>query len=288
MMNSVTEMLPTVDASESDFSRVGEALNLKQTDIERIVARQEERKVLFGQAAKELGLVTEADLQKVLSEQFGYSYVHDNNNTLSKELIAAHQPFSQAVENIRSLRGQLLIRWFNGQHKTLVATSSNTEDGASVLLANLAIVFSQLNKKTLLIDANLRQPNQHKLFGVETKLGLANILANRQGRYELTPQKSLPNLTILTAGTEAPNPQELLNRDGLVELLSDLEKMYDIILIDTSPSNLGMDYLTVVAKVKAALIVVRKDSTRIDDLAQIKSQIEIANAQIVGSVVQEF
>jgi Mrp family chromosome partitioning ATPase len=123
---------------------------------------------------------------------------------------------------------------------------------------------------------------------VETKLGLANILANRQGRYELTPQKSLPNLTILTAGTEAPNPQELLNRDGLVELLSDLEKMYDIILIDTSPSNLGMDYLTVVAKVKAALIVVRKDSTRIDDLAQIKSQIEIANAQIVGSVVQEF
>jgi chain length determinant protein tyrosine kinase EpsG len=288
MMNSVTEMLPTVDVSESDFSRIGEALNLKQTDIDRIVARQEERKVLFGQAAKELGLVTEADLQRVLSEQFGYSYVHDNNNTLSKELIAAHQPFSQAVENIRSLRGQLLIRWFNGQHKTLVATSSNTEDGASVLLANLAIVFSQLNKKTLLIDANLRQPNQHKLFGVETKLGLANILANRQGRYELTPQKSLPNLTILTAGTEAPNPQELLNRDGLVELLSDLEKMYDIILIDTSPSNLGMDYLTVVAKVKAALIVVRKDSTRIDDLAQIKSQIEIANAQIVGSVVQEF
>jgi protein-tyrosine kinase len=288
MMNSVSEMLPTVDASESDFSRIGEALKLKQADIDRIVAKQKDKNILFGQAAKELGLVSETDLQRVLSEQFGYSYVQDGNNAMSKDLIAARQPFSQAAENIRSLRGQLLIRWFNAQHKTLAITSANADDGASTLLANLAIVFSQLNKKTLLIDANLRQPNQQKLFGIETKLGLANILANRQGRYELTAQKSLPNLTVLTAGTEAPNPQELLNRDGLVELISDLEKIYDIILIDTSPSNLGMDYLTIVSKVKAALIVARKDSTRIDELAQLKTQIEIAGAHIVGSVVQEL
>jgi protein-tyrosine kinase len=287
-MNSVSEMLSTVDASENDLSRIGEALKLKQADVERIVAKQKEKNILFGQAAKELGLVTETDLQKVLSEQFGYAYVHDGSNTLSAQLIAAHHPFSQAVENIRSLRGQLLIRWFNSQNKILAVTSAKAEDGASVLLANLAIVFSQLNKKTLLIDANLREPNQQKLFGIETKLGLANILANRQGRYELTPQKSLPNLTVLAAGTAAPNPQELLNRDGLGDLLSDLEKMYDVILIDTSPSNLGMDYLTIVAKVKAVIIVARKDATLINELAELKSQIEIANAQIVGSIVQEL
>jgi protein-tyrosine kinase len=287
-MNSVSEIFSTVDGSENDLSRIGEALKLQQADIERIAAKQKEKNILFGQAAKELGFVTEADLQKVLSEQFSYAYVHDGSNTLSNQLIAAHQPFSQAVESIRSLRGQLLIRWFNSQNKILAVTSAKAEDGASVLLANLAIVFSQLNKKTLLIDANLREPNQQKLFGIEAKLGLANILANRQGRYELTPQKSLPNLTILAAGTAAPNPQELLNRDGLVELLSDLDKMYDVILIDTSPSNLGMDYLTVVAKVKAAIIVARKDTTLINELAELKAQIEIANAQIVGSIVQEL
>ncbi len=280
------------DAVASDSARLGDALiahtKLKQQDIDRVLAFQADKNILFGEAAIQLGLITKEDLQKALSEQFNYSYLHDGNQKLSQLLVAAHQPFSLEVEHLRSLRSQLLIRWFDQGNKSLAVTSVSQDEGASEFVANLAIIFSQLNKKTLLIDANLRQSKQHKLFNIETKVGLANILANRQGLYQLARQQSLPNLAILTAGTEVPNPQELLSQSALTDLLVDLEKIYEIILIDTSPLESGSDVLTVVSKVKAAVILTRKDVTAVADLQLLHQQLNMAGAQIVGSVLQDY
>lgn len=289
-MNSLPEKQEQANV-EYDLNRIGEALiahaKLKEQDIDRILERQKEKNVLFGEAAKELGLIADKDLKKVLSEQFGYSYLHDVNHQFDKSLVAAHAPFSKTVEGLRSLREQLLLRWFNHGNKTLAIASVSKEDGASDLIANLAILFSQLNKSTLLIDADLRQPSHQKLFGIEQKVGLTNILANRKGQYELGREKMLPNLSILTAGTQAPNPQELLNRDTFPKLLSDLENVYDIILIDTSPADTGLDYLAVLSKVKAAMIIARKDKTMLADLKMLKAQLDTTQAHIVGSVFLE-
>jgi protein-tyrosine kinase len=285
------------DNIADDHARIGDILialeKLNQQDVDRILARQREKNILFGEAAKQLALISESDIEQVLSQQFSYSYIHkasasEKIQLLSKALVAAHSPFSEEVENLRSLRSQLLIRWFGLRNKTLAITSANTNDGASLVAANLAIVFSQLNKNTLLIDANLRQATQHHLFGIETKLGLSNILANRQGRYQLSRQESLPNLTILTAGTDVPNPQELLSKTGFSELLIDLEKIYDIILIDTSPLNLGSDVLTVVSKAKAAIIVAKKDFTMAGEIQDLNQQLHMTGANILGSVLQEI
>lgn len=272
----------------SDSISIGEALiknaKLKKADVERVLALQLEKNMLFGDAAKQLGLISEDDLQKALAQQFNYTYLQNGVNQLSQQLIAAHSPFSAEVENLRSLRGQLLIRWFDHGNKTLAITSASNEDSASFLAANLAIVFSQLNKKTLLIDANFRQATQHKLFNIDVKIGLANILANRQGQYALVRPQSLPNLAILTAGTTVPNPQELLSQPGFAELIVDLEKVYDIILIDTSPLSFGSDALTVVSKVKAAIIVAKKDTTIAADIQYLNQQITITGANVIGSV----
>ena len=272
----------------TDSARIGDALithaKLNQTDVDRVLALQVEKNLLFGEAAKQLGLITEDDLQKILSQQFNYSYLQEGSNKLSQLLTAAHKPFSGEVENLRSLRSQLLMRWFDQGNKTLAITSASNQDSASLLAANLAIVFSQLNKKTLLIDANLRQATQHKLFNIETKVGLANILANRQGRYTLAKQQSLPNLAILTAGTTVPNPQELLSQSSFAELILDLEKVYDVILIDTSPLEFGSDALTVASKVKAAIIVAKKDTTVAADVQYLSQQIVMTGAKVIGSV----
>lgn len=271
-----------------DAKRMGDALarhvKLTQQDIVRILELQREKNMLFGEAAKKLGLITEDDLQKVLSEQFNYAYVQEGNHPISPLLVAAHKPFDIEVEHLRSLRSQLSIRWFDQGHKTLAVTSVSGDDDASLLIANLAIVFSQLNKKTLLIDANLRNAQQHRLFHVETKLGLANILANRQGQYTLSKQESLPNLTILSAGTAVPNPQELLSQNSLATLLVDLEKIYDVILIDTAPIDLGLDVLTVVSKAKAAIIVAKKDTTPVPAMQQLSQQLLMTGAKVLGSV----
>jgi protein-tyrosine kinase len=280
-----------------DHARIGDTLiahkKLKQQDVDRILALQQEKNILFGEAAKQLGLISSSDLEQVLSQQFSYSYIYEENKSkkgqqLSKALVAAHSPFSEEVENLRSLRSQLLIRWFDLGNKTLAITSASIGDGANLVAANLAIVFSQLNKNTLLIDANLRHASQHNMFDVETKLGLSNILANRQGRYQLSRQESLPNLTILTAGTDVPNPQELLNKIGFAELLIDLEKIYDIILIDTSPLSLGSDVLTVASKAKAAIIVAKKDWTMAIEIQDLNQQLGMTGAKILGSVIQEL
>lgn len=281
---------PLHEVVSPDPTRIGDALiahaKLKQQDIDHILAYQKEKNILFGEAAKQLGLISEDDLQKVLSEQFNYSYLHDTNQKLSPALIAAHQPFSIEVESLRSLRGQLMMRWFDQGNKSLAVTSVSKQEGASALVANLAIIFSQLNKKTLLIDANLRQSTQQQLFNIDAKVGLANILANRQGRYQLARVPSLPNLAILTAGTEVPNPQELLSQSAFSDLLLNFENIYDIILIDTSPLELGSDVLTVVSKVKAAIVVSRKDVTAAADLQQLNQQLSMTGAKVIGSVLQ--
>lgn len=284
----MAEELSTIANHQNGASKLGAALGLDSEQIEKVVARQQEKNILFGEAAKELGFVSEIQLKKGLSEQFGFSYGEAQEGGLSKLLIAAHNPFSSEVEGIKSLRSQLLIRWFNKANKTLALASASHEDGASTLVANLAILFSQLNKKTLLIDANLRKPNQQSLFAINNKLGLANILANRQGEYQLKPQNTLPNLTVLSAGTEAPNPQELLNRDSLSDIIEDLEKVYDVILIDTSPANLGDDYLSVISKTKGVMLIARKGVTLISELELMKSNIAVTDSVLLGAVLQEL
>jgi chain length determinant protein tyrosine kinase EpsG len=261
---------------------------LAAQDVEQILELQKRKKILFGDAAIELGLITDRDLKKVLSQQFNYPYLDEGSHQLNEVLVAAHTPFSDEVEILRSLRGQLLTRWFNLGHKTLAVTSANVEDGASLLAANLAIVFSQLNKKTLLIDANLRRSVQNSLFNIETKLGLANILANKQGSYELARLNSLPNLSILPAGTTVPNPQELLNSNGFSELITNLEKVYDIIIFDSSPLILGSDALTVAANAKAAIVVARKNKTLAVEIQHLVQQLHMANTNILGSVLQGY
>lgn len=282
------EQTVTSVTDSPDAKRMGDALavhaKLTQQDIARILELQRDKNMLFGEAAKKLGLITEDDLQKVLSEQFNYAYLQDDNHKISPLLIAAHKPFALEVEQLRSLRSQLSMRWFDQNNKTLAVTSVSSDDDASQLVANLAIVFSQLNKKTLLIDANLRNAKQHRFFHIDTKLGLANILANRQGQYTLSKHESLPNLAILTAGTEVPNPQELLSQNNLATLLADLEKIYDVILIDTSPIHLGLDVLTVVSKAKAAIIVAKKDTTQVPDMQQLSQQLSMTGATVLGSV----
>lgn len=291
-MESPNNYLINNNSQTDDHIRIGDALiahaKLKQQDVERVLELQKSKNMLFGDAAIALGLIKDSDLKKVLSKQFNYPYVNEGGLPLSKTLVAAHAPFSEEVEELRRLRSQLLICWFDLGYKTLAVTSASPEDGASRVAANLAIVFSQLNKKTLLIDANLRKSVQNKLFNVETKLGLSNILANKQGSYELSRQPDFPNLSILSAGTEVPNPQELLSQDGLADLILNLEKVYDIILFDTSPMNLGSDALAIVSKAKGAIIVARKDHTLATEVQYLHKQLNLTGAKVIGSVIQEF
>ena len=261
---------------------------IKAEDAERIIRLQKADNIRFGDAAQKLGLITEEDIKQVLSLQFDYPYLQAGEAKFSKELIAAYKPFSKQVEALRALRSQLILRWFNEGNKSLAIVSATSSDGCSNLAANLAVVFSQLGEQTLLVDANLRAPVQHKIFNLNESRGLSDILAGRAGLEVVKKIDSFVDLTVLGAGTVPPNPQELLSRPNFIEFMKQAAAHYDVVIVDTSPAIDTSDAQTVASRCQGALLTSRLNETRISDLTNIRDQLTLAGVQIVGAVVNDF
>lgn len=262
-----------------------DAGKLKPQDLERVLKLQQSQNLRFGAAALQLGLVTEADIQQVLSQQFEYPTIPAAEASLSPELTAATDPYSKAAEALRTVRSELLLRWFKDGRKTLAVGSARADEGASYLAANLAVLFAQMGRKVLLIDANMRQPRQHEIFNLGKGMGLSDVLAERVPTLEVRAVKSFPTLTVLPAGSPPPNPAELLARPTFGALLSGLEISYDIILLDTAPAQLSSDFQLISARVGGMLIATRRNVSRLASLAELKEKITFTGAQVVGAVV---
>lgn len=283
--SSITEAATSIRADGNIGKLLLDAGKLKQQDMERVLKLQQEQNLRFGEAAQKLGLVTEADIQQALSQQFEYPYIPASEASLSPELTSAISPYSKEAEALRSVRSELLLRWFKDGRKTLAIGSTQDDDGASYLTANLAILFAQMGRRVLLIDANMRQPRQHEIFSLGNGMGLSDILAERAPSLQVRSIKQFPTLTVLPAGSPPPNPTELLARPTFGSLLSGLESSYDIILLDTAPSQTSSDFQLVSARVGGMLIAARRHVSRLGPLAELKEKIIYSGAQVVGAVV---
>lgn len=257
-------------------------------DAEQILRLQKEEGLRFGDAAQKLGLITAEDINQVLSLQFAYPYLLAGQGHFDSKLVAAYQPFTSEVEELRALRSQLLLRWFSDTEKVLAIVSANSGEGCSHLAANLAIVFSQLGENTLLIDANLREPCQNKIFNLTEKQGLSDILAGRAGIEVVTRIDVFNSLNILGAGTTPPNPQELLSRSSFANFISQVSSNYDVVIIDTPPALKNSDAQSVIAKCHGALLVSRLNHTLVSDMSDLCAQIKVTGASIVGAVLNEY
>ena len=263
---------------------------LKVQDLERILRLQREGNLRFGEAAIRLDLLTPADIDYALSLQFDFAYLLPGQSAVSEEVVTAYVPNSPKAEALRGLRSQLMLRWFDAgpANKALAIVSAERKDGRSHIAANLAVVFSQLGERTLLVDADLRHPRQHRLFGIEGHIGLSTVLSERAGMEALQSIPSLPNLAVLPAGALAPNPTELLARPVLPLLLQQLSHAFDVILLDSSASAEIADAQILAVRAGAALIVARKNSARTWQVQGISAQVTEARATIVGAVLNDY
>lgn len=283
------------DAREpSDNRRIGAILidegKLRIQDAERIINAQKEHGMRFGEAAIALGLASEADIQRALSLQHDYPYLLPNESKLSRKLGAAYEPFSKQGEALRALRSQLLLRWFSGEpeRRTLAVVSPDRGDGRSVLCANLAIVFSQLGERTLLIDADLRRPMQHELFSLGNRAGLSAILSRRAEMDAIEPIPAFDNLFVLPAGAVPPNPQELLSRPQFAQVLEQAASRFEAVLIDTPAAGVFADAQTIAVRSSGALLVTRKHRTRLHEAEELAQALGRLSAHMVGVVINEF
>jgi receptor protein-tyrosine kinase len=281
-------------AFEPDERAIGvilvQAGRLTADGVDAILARQQNRPLRFGDAGLELGLISQADIDYALARQFEYPYLRPGESPVSEQVVAAYNPFSPQVEALRALRSELLLRWFDGhpQHKALAIVSAGGKEGRSYIASNLAVVFSQLGGRTLLIDADLRNASQHKLFGLENRVGLSAMLAGRAGAEAVQRIPPLANLSILPAGVLPPNPQELLARPVFAHLLRQLSEHVDFILLDSPPADESADAQTLAVRAGAALVVVRKNASRLARVRKVCASVTHARTTVVGAVLNDY
>jgi chain length determinant protein tyrosine kinase EpsG len=287
-----TTAAPNFAATPNRDSSIGglllESGKITPENAERVLRMQKELGIRFGEAAQRLGLITEADIQQVLARQFDYPYLQRGETTFSPELIAAYQPFGPQVEMLRAIRSQLMLRWFARGRKALVIASVNQDDGVALFAANLAVVFSQLGEQTLLVDADLRHPSQHETFALSNRQGLSDVLAGRAGLDAITRIDSFVALSVLGAGTQPPNPQELLSRSSFSALNDQLAERHDVVLYNVPGYASGADVMAVAARAGGVLLVARKNQTSLDDIAAFSDQLERNGVEIIGSVLNDF
>lgn len=266
-----------------------DAGRLKLDDAERILKVQREQGLRFGDAGMQLQLISQADIDFALARQFDYPYLTRGESQVRDEVVAAYEPFSPVVEKLRAVRSQLMLRWFGAEEeqKALAIVSPSAGDGRSWLAANLAVVFSQLGERTLLIDADLRNPHQHTLFGIDNKLGLSAVLSGRGGPDAITRIPSLLDLSVLPAGAIPPNPQELLSRPIFAKLIGECASAFDVILIDTPPATTYADAQMISVRASGALLLAQCNRSRSSQLRRVASDLVQAGTTLVGSVLNE-
>jgi protein-tyrosine kinase len=284
-----TLMSKIQSASRSIGAILVDAGKLTAPDADRILKIQREQGLKFGEAAIQLGLLTENDILYALSVQFNHPYLSGASprQALSDDLVAAYRPFSKEGEHVRTLRSQLQMRLFdeNHKHKALAVVSPGRGEGRSYLAANLAIAFAQSGERTLLIDGNMREPAQHKLFNLDNDNGLSKLLAGRIDDRVVNFVGGLPGLGVLTSGPTPPNPTELLGRHAFEAILTKSAMSFDVVIIDTPAVDSGMDAELLARFAGAALVIARSNLTPMAEFNGMVERMRQNGTQVVGSVL---
>ena len=268
---------------------------LTPDEIDRVLRLQKDIGIRFGEAAVQLGFITDNDVRFALAKQFDFPLLvpgveEKGGLQPSKELVAAFAPFHPRTEELRALRTQLLIRWYNPQagRNALVIASPEAAEGRSYVAANLAVVFSQLGARTLLVDADLRKPRQHEVFGIPLGVGLSSLLSGRTEKQAQFPVHGLNRLTVLPAGPLPPNPQELLSRPAFTALMKEMQAHYDVVIVDSPPAKKYADAQSIAYRTGDVLMVARKDHTSVNSTSKVVKELAGTGARVVGTIVNAY
>ncbi len=203
-------------------------------------------------------------------------------------LAGAYDTFDPRCEKIRALRTELLLRREPGDAAEVIALlSPRTGDGRSQLAAELAIAFAQLDRPTLLVDADLRQPSQHLLFAADNKTGLSQAIEHGSTPY-FQSVEGLRHLSLLTAGPTPDNALELLLNKRFAALVAEWRQSFDFVVLDTAPITEYSDGLAVASLVKRVLVLSRARHTPYKESRDMLRRLVALRSQIVGAVINHF
>jgi protein-tyrosine kinase len=298
---------------ESDQDIADALILLYKLPEDAIASIQQAKKALgvdFVEAALHTGLVTQREVETALewirrhSLNEGRSIIEEamrrrpdpralvvwegERVSPGRELILAHDPYSERSEAIRTLRTELLMRTSGRRGAGIFAlVSPNAGEGRSQLSAELAIAFAQLGSRTLLVDADLRRPRQHMLFGADNSVGLAQELVNSR-EHRVYAVDGVQHMRLITSGAPPPNPLELLSGNRFERLVGEWRRNYEFVVIDTPPAAQYSDGLAVATVAGHVVVLSRTNSTSYSGMTELRRKLDTTNAFVVGAVMSSF
>lgn len=204
------------------------------------------------------------------------------------DLVTLTDPSSQAAEAYRTLRTNLTFAALDEPIETLVVTSAAPEEGKSIVLANLAIAMAQGERRTVLVDADLRRPQLHEIFGVANDKGVTTMVVEETA-LEDPPllEVGVEGLRLVPSGPLPPNPADILGSRRMEQAIAALKERADIILFDAPPVASVTDAAVLGAKADGLLLVVRAGHTRREHAERARDLLERVHVRIVGAVLND-
>ena len=250
-----------------------------------------------------LGVIPDLDVEAELAEEEGEAVSLDQE---TKEkytlLLGLFLPKAKVVEAFRALRTNLFFSGLDRDLKTLMITSSTQMEGKTTVAINLAIALAQLGKRTLLVEADLRNPFLHHAFGIPKEPGLAEVvigsipldeairsfpdlILGRAGIEGLIDRPGIDNLYLLPSGDQPHNPTEFLSAQGMTDFVAEVRQRYDYVVFDATPVLPVADASILGATVDGTLMTVRVGRVPRAALRRAKTLIEGARAHVLGVVL---
>lgn len=264
---------------------------LTDDQAQLVSEHQEQTGQSFDEAAVALSLATTEDVtsaRRALEE----ARMRDLPPTteVSDEIIVVSDPASPRAEALRLLRTQIISQHVGAGRRAFAVCGATDGSGATFTAVNLAAALSQVGIKTLLVDANMRNPRIDAVFGIRpTSPGLSSYLSLQESRPERVVYSNiLPNLSVVPSGPPVSRPQELLSGSRFRTGVDILLRQFDVALFDTPATNENADALTVAGVLGYALVVARRDHTFVQDIQVLSQQVEAARATVIGAVLNEF
>ena len=205
-----------------------------------------------------------------------------------KSLVTVRQPKSPASEAFRTLRTNIDFSSFDKEIKTLLVTSAVPGEGKSTTAANLGIAMAVTGKKVLVVDADLRDPSQHKFFELDNGKGLTSLMINDELQLINVVQRTMvENLYVLTCGPIPPNPAEILTSRKMRNFVKKLQEVYDMIILDSPPVIAASDASILASYLDGVVLVVGSGAVAREEARHARDQLQKVKANLLGAVLNK-
>lgn len=215
---------------------------------------------------------------------------------MKKEVVVQENPKSPEAEMFKNLRTNIQFMNADSEKKVMIVTSTVPGEGKSYVSANLAAAFAQIDKKVLIIDADMRKGRQYAIFNLRPRPGISNYLSGvvdqifkdkKDDIKNYIQETEVKNLYLITAGSVPPNPSELLVSNKMKKVIDDLSQIFDIIIFDVPPCLVVTDALILARLVDFSIIVAAQNYTKMDELNKAKIAIESVGGKVAGVVLNK-